>query len=96
MAVTVSSFKVQYPEFANADTALLQATLDDAVKLCPAVPWGDKQDMGVMRQTAALLARSPFARGMELQMVNDRTVYEIDLERLRRIVCVGVRVIGGC
>jgi hypothetical protein len=90
--VTVQEFKAQFPEFANADDALVSAFLDSATLRCPVGVWGTLADEGVKWTAASLLAQSPMARSMELA-ADGTSVYDGELVRLKRTVTAGGRVI---
>lgn len=92
MAVSAEQFKNRFPEFINADDSLVEAVLEEAALLCPDAVWGDFTDQGVKLAAAQKLARQPTAREMALNP-DGTTVYDQELELLRRIVSSGGRVI---
>ncbi len=65
MAVTATQIKTEFPEFANAETALIEAKIADAMALLSESAWGDDYDQAVKYKACHLLALSPtgeFAR----------------------------------
>jgi hypothetical protein len=90
--VTVQDIKAQFPEFANATDALVQAFLSSAILRCPVAVWGTLTDEGVKWTTVSLLAQSPMARSMELA-ADGTSVYDAELLRLKRTISAGGRVI---
>lgn len=91
MAVSVSQFKAEFPEFANADTALVQAKLDHSYARLNAEVWGDYLDLGAKYLTAKLLALSPFARSLQLVSKAGKTIYDDEYLTLKRSVASGYR-----
>lgn len=61
MAVTVSAFLVQFPEFQNAGTDLLAATLAE-IEHQVSDSFGTQRDRAVMLRLADRLANSPWGR----------------------------------
>ena len=64
MAVTIASLTTRYPEFANADSALVQAAIDDAKETYDEDACGDLYDRIVTEAACQQLARSPWAQEM--------------------------------
>ena len=56
MAVTPTTFKVRFPEFASETDARIQLFLDDAVLILNEAYWDVKYDLGVNYYTAHKLA----------------------------------------
>lgn len=92
MAVTVAAFVVQFPEFRNASTDLLQAHLDAAELEIDREVWETKGDQGQMYLAAHKLALSPFGNNAKLVPAGGITTYEIHYDRLVRQVSSGFRV----
>lgn len=95
MAVTATSFKTAFPEFANADNTLVAAVITRAAADCPADTWGDLTDRGVELVTAQALALSPNGRGTQLVNKDGSTVYDQRLIDLKRAVTLGGVTIAG-
>lgn len=86
MTVSVNSFLVSYPEFANAGTALLTSQLAQ-VELCVSDSFGDQRDVVVMLTLADRLATSPSGRDARMLAGDEgsqTSVYATELERLKR------------
>lgn len=56
MTITVSDFKVRFPEFATQDDARIQMFLDDAYLLLNECYWGDHYELGIYYRTAHYLS----------------------------------------
>ncbi len=92
MSVTIASFKVRFPEFANTDPALVQAVIDEAAAETPARTWRHKADQGVLQLAAHKLAISPSGQDARLS-TDGRSTYLQERERLeRQIAYRGPRV----
>lgn len=93
---TLAAFIVQFPEFANTTSALVQAHLDAAALEVPSRIWGTKTDQGIYYLTAHKLASSPFGNDARLAAVGTRgdatTIYLPEFRRLQRQVSSGFRV----
>jgi hypothetical protein len=65
VAVTVAQIVAEFPEFANTDSGLIQAKIEDASELLDATAFDDDFDEAVKYMTCHLIAVSPsgeFAR----------------------------------
>jgi len=93
VALDAETFKIQYPEFAQADDAVVEAAIDYATLRTPASVWGDNQNAGIGLRAAKKLALSPFARNMGLVAKDGSTVYDEELDELVQVVAVGGLVI---
>jgi hypothetical protein len=94
VTVTVASLVSEFPEFARATVAMIQAKIDEAELRTPERIWGAKVDLGVKYLAAHLLAMSPFGRELKLANDDGRTIYGDERTRLERIVSSGFRVTG--
>ena len=91
MAVTVESFKAEYPEFEEAGDTLIAAKLADAVLNIAADTWGTEADAGVMLTAAHNLAISPFGRNSRLDKDDPtRSIYGEELKARQRRVAFGL------
>lgn len=67
--MTLSEFRIRYPEFEKADDALVSAILDEALVVTPPNIWGDLADRAQGLLTAHLLTLAPHgARGARLTL----------------------------
>lgn len=66
MTVTITDIRTQYPEFTNADNALLQAHLDAALVVLDESAFGDLYDQAVIEYTCMSVADSAYGRPMAL------------------------------
>lgn len=96
MAVTVASFAVSRPEFANtaaSDPDYVQAMIDEASLEVDAEVWGDKADAGIMWLAAHKLALSPYGNNAELVAKDGKTTtYKTHYDALVMQVGHGFRV----
>ena len=88
MSWNPTSFKVAFPEFANATADIIQPAIDAAYSECFADVYGIRLDEAVGQLAAHILANSPFARTMKLESVNDdsgkpTTKYHLRYEQIR-------------
>lgn len=86
MAVTTTSFKEAFPEFAKAGTPMLEARLAHAEQLVSTDAYGDRRDQVVMLTLADLLATSPSGRDAQLEASQQPgpTTYRRQLWRLQQ------------
>lgn len=92
MAITVADFLAAFPEFKDAGTPLLSATLARAQQYTKDVCiWGDYQQEGTFLYCARFLALSPYGRKMNLANKANETNYDVELKRVKFIVTAGKR-----
>lgn len=90
---TRSTFLVQFPEFRNTDTDIVDAMLAAADLEIDRTVWNEKADQGQMYLAAHKLALSPFGNAAQLVAAGSTvTVYLDHFERLVRQVSSGFRV----
>jgi len=90
VAVDVSVFLTNYPEFVNAPTEVVQNCLNDAYSMTPDVVWpSNLVDQAAQLRCAQALALSPFGRGMSYADKQGNTVYDDRLNRLIQIAAAG-------
>jgi len=75
MAVTRASLIAEYPEFTNADTALVTTKISHAYKFVDETIFGDQADLAVTLYACHLIAMSPYGMEMRLQDKNGETTY---------------------
>lgn len=92
MAVTFTSFRIQFPEFNNVDAALLTAHLNAALLEIDPVIWGAKADQGQMYLAAHKLALSPMGQSARLVSKDGVTTYLTHYKKLQLSVSSGFRV----
>lgn len=92
----LTTFRVQFPEFARttSDVLVTQMLTAATEQLDPGV-WGSTYDQGHGYLTAALLSASPSGQSMA-RVTGDQThsTYQVQFDRLRAQVAVGLRVFG--
>ena len=93
MGVTVDSFLAQFPELESAGEALITAKLNEAIQTVGANVWGTLTDIGVAYTCADLIASSPYGNNARLVDKEGHSVYGTRLERYKRTVTAGFRVI---
>ena len=70
MTVTAATLVVRFPEFGNLETAVVTATIAEALRQCDADVWGDKHDDAVNFLTAHMLALRTQAIGQQIGAVS--------------------------
>lgn len=90
MAYTLASFIVDYPEFEEADAALVEGKLAMATRRVDAVAWGDQFDDGVGLLAAHLLAISPFGQMARMSATDGTSTYLKSYEAARDEVTFGL------
>lgn len=94
MAVSPSTFLVNYPEFTQVPIAALTNALNDAYSMTPAAVWpAPILDQAAQLRAAQSLALSPFGRGANPRDDQGRTVYDVRLQRLIQIAAAGGTVL---
>ncbi len=78
MAVSVSAFLVEFPEFVNANTSfpgMISAKLAAATKHVSRTLWDDRYEHAVYLKAAHMIAMSPQGEPMRLHKWSEKTVY---------------------
>lgn len=78
MAVSVSGFLAEFPEFVLTNTnfsALVLAKLTAATPHVSRTLWADRYEHAVYLKTAHMLAMSPNGESMRLHKYSEKTVY---------------------
>lgn len=91
----LASFRTRYPEFASAEDAQVQASLDDAATVLPvsgAQPWGAYYDQAHGLLAAHRLSISPWGMQARLDSNSADTTYGATFQKLLRQVTAGQRV----
>ena len=70
MTVTAATLVVRFPEFGNLETAVVTATIAEALRQCDSDVWGDKHDDAVNFLTAHMLALRTQAIGQQIGAVS--------------------------
>lgn len=91
MAVSVSTFKARWPEFASTSDDLVQLVLDEAHLECSAAAYKDQRNRAILECAADLLARHPFGEPARLSKDQNKTVYGEMFARTRRVAAIGLR-----
>jgi hypothetical protein len=93
MALSLQTWRTQYPEFASAPDALVQAYLDRALARIDASVWGTLADQGQGLLAAHTLALAPNGQFARLTSEKGETTYGRQFARLEAQVTIGLRVI---
>ena len=93
MTVSVASFLASFPEMEAAGEALISAKLEEATLMVGAEVWGRLLHTGIYLTCADLLASSPYGNNARLVDKAGNSVYGERLQRLKRTVASGFRVI---
>jgi len=89
MAVSVHRFRKAFPEFRDTSDELCEQKLSAAaLRIAPSV-WETQTDQGVMVLAAHLLSISPSGEKARLAADPQKTVYQIEWERMKREVAFG-------
>jgi len=95
VAVTLSSFRTEYPEFAPTADALVSAKIAAATRRCSATVFGDSYDDAVMLLTAHLLSSAPGGQQGRLEKGDEGdTTYLAEWKRLAQQRGGGAWAIG--
>lgn len=90
MTVSVNRFRKAYPEFRDTSDELCSQKLAFAeLRTAPSV-WGALTEQGIMVLAAHLLSVSPEGQKARLATAPDKTVYQLEWERMKREVTFGV------
>lgn len=87
-----ATFLVQYPEFAETDTSLIDAMLAAAASQIGQLYWDTYYDQGHGLLTAAKLALSPSGQTARLQSKAATSTYQAAFDALRLEITYGDRV----
>lgn len=68
--MTPAEFKARFDEFSFASDSLVQAKLNESVRKCSPVSWGEYLDDGIAYWTAHQLALTPGGRDLRLSDKN--------------------------
>jgi hypothetical protein len=79
MTVTATTFVARFPEFINIETAVVTATIEEAIRRCDADVWGDDHDDAVNYLTAHHLAMRTQAIGQQVGAITGGVVTPYDL-----------------
>jgi len=96
MTLSITAFRVRFPEFDGIADELVQAKLDQAANSINETAWGDLAEDGHGQLAAHLLALSPQGAQAGLRMgggANQRTIYQDIYEDLRRQVGQAYRAV---
>jgi len=91
MAVSVSSFKARYTQFATTDEDLVSSVIDEASAQCNSVVWGSLRDQGILLLTAHLLEIDAYGEASRLVDDTKKTTFLRQFNSLERIVTAGLR-----
>ena len=92
MALTVSRFKVFFPEFIDAGDAMIQAHIDTSD--IDAATLGTQADYGLALVVAMRLAETPWGRNARLQDKDGKgSTYERRFREVARSKAGGARVV---
>jgi hypothetical protein len=84
--VNVTAFLERYPQFRQAGQTLIEACLADAALMVNPDVYGDKADYATGLFAAQMLAASPYGMSMRLEDDKSKTIFDAEVERLKRAV----------
>lgn len=84
--MTAAEFRVLFPEFANAPTALIESRIAWALARTPEAIWGEHFEQGLAFMAAHFLAMLPEAKAMRKGEKAGETMYLAERKRLAKIV----------
>ena len=88
--ITVARFLQDYPSFKRTAAELITKRIAAATKRINVGVWGDMANDGIMALAAHMLSVSPDGEQVRLKKENRVTTYQLEWERMRREVTVGV------
>jgi uncharacterized protein DUF4054 len=84
--VNLAAFRARFPEFENADDALVQACLDASAAETSAADWGASYDEAHGLLAADKLAKSPFGTNQRLEAGKETTYQKARKEARDRVI----------
>lgn len=93
MAITPQELRNRRPEFRDLTDPQLASALERAERRISETTFpADVRDDVVALEAARLIADSPFGQQAKLQLKDGRTIYDKELERMKRSYSMGFRV----
>jgi hypothetical protein len=86
-------FIKRFPEFADTDPSLIEMAMSEAVSEINYKYFGDTFQHAVQYLTAHKLAISPMGEPCRLDGAQEKTIYQLEYERLCKSASMGARVI---
>jgi hypothetical protein len=93
--VTLSEFRVRFPEFSRLADPLVEDCLAEATRQTPEKVWGEKQVDGIKWLAAHLAALSPSSRDLKMVGKDGDSMYLTRRRQLESVVASGWRISGG-
>ena len=93
MKAALLNFKKRFPEFEHTDDKLISMAINEAEIEMNRNYWGEFFDVASLYLAAHKLAISPMGEPSRLEGVSEKTVYQLEYERLCRSAFLGARVI---
>jgi hypothetical protein len=87
------NFTKRFPEFANTDPGLVEMALAEARSEISQKHFGDAFELVLQYLAAHKLAISPMGEPCRLQGSQDKTIYQLEYERLCKSAFLGAQVI---
>jgi hypothetical protein len=91
MVFLAADFLVEFPEFADAPTALIDAKLQAATYHVSQAIWGARYQQGVFVKAAHLLSMSPSGEKMRIAKGSKETLYSAMFDEL--LACLPARTL---
>jgi hypothetical protein len=87
------NFTKRFPEFADTDPSLIEMALSEARSEINHEHFGDTFVLVVQYLAAHKLAISPMGENCRLEGAQEKTIYQLEYERLCKSASMGARVI---
>ena len=91
--MSTKNFLQRFPEFADTENKLLEMALGEAQSEMNPQYWGELFDVASSYLAAHKLAISPLGEPSRLDGVQEKSIYQLEYERLCRSAFLGARVI---
>lgn len=93
MSVTAASLKIRFPEFVDAEDALVTASITDAALMVDSSFYGAKADMAITWLAAHYVAVNPMGELARLVKDDGTTTYLLGFNQVQKSIGAGCRVI---
>ncbi len=91
--MSTRNFLQRFPEFEDTESKLLEMALSEAQSEMNRHYWGELFDVASSYLAAHKLAISPMGEPSRLEGAQEKSVYQLEYERLCRSAFLGARVI---
>ena len=89
----MKNFLKRFPEFENTEAKLIEMALAESEEEMSSSYWGALFETASYYLAAHKLAISPMGESCRLQTQSEKTIYQLEYERLRKSSFIGAHVI---